>query len=132
MKIFANIFWNKNKTRRGEAKSEGVVLEDDFGGFGEATANPSVEFNASFGEHANAEEDDDDDDFGDFGETNGAGDDDFGDFGGDDDFGDFSQTVAPPPPVQEVVNDLEPVSLGPVWEELKGKSFSVAQPLICQ
>ncbi|CAG5113756.1 Oidioi.mRNA.OKI2018_I69.chr2.g7846.t1.cds [Oikopleura dioica] len=109
-----------------------TFLEDDFGGFGEATANPSVEFNASFGEHANAnqpQEDGDDDDFGDFGETNEAGDDDFGDFGGDDDFGDFSQTVAPPPQVPEVVNDLEPVSLGPVWEELKAAtSYEQEEP----
>merc|ERR1712037_1005388 len=68
---------------------------------------------------------DGDDDFGDFGETVEAQDenDDFGDFGeNDNDFVDFTESKKAAP-VQELQSDLEPVSLAPVWEELKDATF---------
>jgi len=103
---------------------EGAVLEDDFGGFGEA--NPNNVFDASFGEfQQNGDQLDGDDDFGDFGETVEAQDenDDFGDFGeNDNDFVDFTESKKAAP-VQELQSDLEPVSLAPVWEELKDATF---------
>jgi len=103
---------------------EGAVLEDDFGGFGEA--NPNSVFNASFGEfQQNGDQIDDGDDFGDFVETIEPenGDDDFGDFGeNDNDFGDFTDSEKAAS-VQEIQSDLKPVSLAPVWEELKDATF---------
>merc|ERR1712210_185922 len=87
---------------------EGAVLEDDFGGFGEA--NPNGVFDASFGEfQQNGDQMDGDDDFGDFGETVN-------------DFVDFTESKKAAP-VQELQSDLEPVSLAPVWEELKDATF---------
>jgi len=102
---------------------EGAVLEDDFGGFGEA--NPNGVFDASFGEFQENGGQMDDDDFGDFGETVEPQDedDDFGDFGeNDNDFGYFTKSEKAAP-VQEIQSDLEPVSLAPVWEELKDATF---------
>lgn len=102
---------------------EGAVLEDDFGGFGEA--NPDGVFDASFGEFKENGDQMDHDDFGAFGETVEPQDedDDFGDFGeNDNDFGDFTESEKAAP-VQEIQSDLEPVSLAPVWEELKDATF---------
>jgi len=102
---------------------EGAVLEDDFGGFGEA--NPNGVFDASFGEFQENGGQMDDDDFGDFGETVEPQDedDDFGNFGeNDNDFGDFTKSEKAAP-VQEIQSDLEPVSLAPVWEDLKDATF---------
>lgn len=88
------------------------VAADDFGGFGETTSLDQNNFDASFGYFQAQENDQDDDDFGDFGDmTSENRDDDFGGFGGEDDFRSFPEPTHAPL--------LQPVSLGPVWEELK-------------